>query len=85
MKKTHADLAEKFIADEPRTNWHDETLWFVREKRDKAAHGLPEWEQLREWASQIKNHTTRVKKYVISFHKGKIILQISNSTEWVKC
>ena len=57
MKITHATLAEKFIADEPRTNWHDETLWFVREKRDKAAHGLPEWEQLREWASQIKNHT----------------------------
>ena len=57
MKITHTTLAEKFIADEPRTNWHDETLWFVREKRDKAAHGLPEWEQLREWASQIKNHT----------------------------
>lgn len=57
MKATHAELAKKFIADEPRTNWHDDTLWFVREKRDKAAHGLPEWEQLREWASQIKNHT----------------------------
>ncbi|MCF8321779.1 MAG: lactate utilization protein [Flavobacterium sp.] len=57
MTVKHADLAEQFIADEPRTNWHDETLWFVREKRDKAAHGLPEWEDLREWGSQIKNHT----------------------------
>ena len=57
MTVKHAALAEKFIADEPRTNWHDETLWFVREKRDKAAHGLPEWEQLREWGSQIKNAT----------------------------
>jgi L-lactate dehydrogenase complex protein LldF len=53
----HAEAAEQFIKDEARTNWHDETLWFVRQKRDKAAHGLPEWEQLREWASQIKNHT----------------------------
>lgn len=57
MKINHAALAEKFIANEARTNWHDETLWFVRSKRDKAAHSLPEWEQLREWASQIKNHT----------------------------
>lgn len=53
----HAEAAAQFINDEPRTDWHDETLWFVRQKRDKAAHGLPEWEQLREWASQIKNHT----------------------------
>lgn len=57
METTHSKLAEKFIADEPRTDWHDETLWLVREKRDKAAHGLPEWEQLREWGSQIKNHS----------------------------
>ncbi len=57
MTAKHAELAEKFITDEPRTNWHDETLWFVREKRDKAAHGIPEWEQLREWGSQIKNHS----------------------------
>ncbi|UFH46220.1 lactate utilization protein [Flavobacterium galactosidilyticum] len=70
MKKTHADLAEKFIADEPRTNWHDDTLWFVREKRDKAAHGLPEWEQLREWASQIKNHTlSNLYNYLTEFEE----------------
>ena len=55
--KTHADAAELFIADEDRTDWHNETLWFVRQKRDKAAHGIPEWEHLREWASTIKNHT----------------------------
>jgi L-lactate dehydrogenase complex protein LldF len=29
-------------------NWHDETLWWIRLKRDKAAHNIPEWEQLRE-------------------------------------
>ncbi len=70
MNPKHADLAEQFIADEPRTNWHDETLWFVREKRDKAAHGLPEWEQLREWASQIKNHTlSNLSNYLKDFEE----------------
>lgn len=70
MNPKHADLAEQFIEDEPRTNWHDETLWFVREKRDKAAHGLPEWEQLREWASQIKNHTlSNLSNYLKEFEE----------------
>lgn len=65
---THADLSQQFIADEPRTDWHDETLWFVRHKRDKAAHGIPEWEHLREWASEIKNHTlSNLSQYLLQF------------------
>ena len=59
MKETlqdHAALANIFNEDEPRVNWHDETLWFVRAKRDKAAHSLPEWELLRETASKIKHN-----------------------------
>ncbi|WPO79307.1 lactate utilization protein B [Flavobacterium sp. KACC 22761] len=73
MTVKHADLAEKFIADEPRTDWHDETLWFVRAKRDKAAHGLPEWEQLREWGSQIKNQTlSNLSNYLIEFEKNAL-------------
>lgn len=56
--KDHAELAAKFNADEDRVNWHDETLWWVRQKRDKAAWSLgKEWEPLREKASQIKAHT----------------------------
>jgi L-lactate dehydrogenase complex protein LldF len=54
---THAELSAQFNADEARVNWHDETLWWVRQKRDKAAWTLPEWEELREAASQIKHHT----------------------------
>ncbi|MCJ8166571.1 lactate utilization protein [Pontibacter sp. E15-1] len=54
--KDHAALAEVFNADEPRVDWHDETLWFIRQKRDKAAHTIPDWELLRETASQIKQH-----------------------------
>jgi L-lactate dehydrogenase complex protein LldF len=69
----HAVAAEKFIADEPRTDWHDETLWLIREKRDKVANGLPEWEQLREWASQIKDHTlSNLDNLLMEFEKKTI-------------
>ncbi len=66
----HAHAAAAFIQDESRTDWHDETLWLVREKRDRAAHGLPEWELLREWASQIKDHTlSNLDQYLIEFER----------------
>ncbi|OYV91925.1 MAG: 4Fe-4S ferredoxin [Planctomycetia bacterium 21-64-5] len=54
---SHATLAAEFVANLPRAQWHDQALWFVRSKRDKAAHTLPEWELLRETAAQIKAHT----------------------------
>ena len=53
---THAQLAAQFVGDGPRAQWHDESLWFVRSKRDKAARSLPEWEALRDAASRIKTH-----------------------------
>lgn len=56
-KHNHAFNAAEFIKDDARTNWHDETLWFVRHKRDLAATTIPEWEALREAASNIKEHT----------------------------
>ncbi|MEO8766391.1 MAG: lactate utilization protein B [Ginsengibacter sp.] len=66
--KDHAALSVTFNKDEPRVNWHDETLWFVREKRDRAAQSIPEWEQLREYASQIKNHTlSKLDEYLVEF------------------
>ena len=52
----HDQAARQFIADEARTDWHDQTLWFVRQKRDKAAHTLPDWESLRDLASGIKDY-----------------------------
>src|SRR3954470_7436405 len=64
----HATLAEKFNRDEDRVDWHDKTLWFVREKRDKAAWQLPEWEQLRERASQIKSNVlSNLHEYLTAF------------------
>lgn len=54
---SHAKAAKKFIADRERTAWHDQALYFVREKRDRMAQGVLEWEALREMASQTKKHT----------------------------
>jgi L-lactate dehydrogenase complex protein LldF len=68
--KDHAELSERFNLDEPRVDWHDKTLWFIREKRDKAAWLIPEWEQLREAASQIKNNVlSNLHDYLIQFEK----------------
>ena len=68
---SHSEAAEVFIKDEPRTDWHDETLWFVREKRDKAVNLLPEWEQLRELASNIKDHTlSNLDNYLSEFERN---------------
>ncbi len=53
----HPAAAAAFVANEPRAHWHDQALWFVRVKRDRAAQSLNEWEQLRETASAIKAHT----------------------------
>ncbi len=65
---SHAEASEKFIADAERTDWHDETLWFVRAKRDKASKVLPEWEALREHASQVKDHTlANLGAYLVAF------------------
>ncbi|MFT4062037.1 MAG: lactate utilization protein B [Edaphocola sp.] len=55
--KDHATLAKAFNENEPRVNWHDETLWMVRQKRDKMAFSVPDWELLRNTASAIKAHT----------------------------
>jgi L-lactate dehydrogenase complex protein LldF len=69
-KQDHAAASEIFIQDEANTDWHNETLWFVRSKRDKAAQSIPEWEALREQASQIKLHTlSRLDDYLLEFEK----------------
>lgn len=72
MKHTldHPARAETFVADRPRAHWHDQTLWFVRSKRDKAARTLPEWETLRQHAADIKAHTlSRLADYLEQFER----------------
>ena len=64
----HAQAAAAFVADAERTTWHDQALWHVREKRDRAAHGIPEWEALRQRASDIKDHAlSHLDEYLAQF------------------
>ncbi len=66
----HPHAAARFVADEARTTWHDGALWFVREKRDRAAASVPEWEELRALASAIKTHTlSRLDEYLEQFER----------------
>lgn len=68
MSTKHSVAADHFIQNKERETWHNETLWFVREKRDRMAHGIPEWEVLRETAHKIKMHTvTHLDKYLEQF------------------
>jgi L-lactate dehydrogenase complex protein LldF len=66
----HSELSERFNADEPRVNWHDQTLWWVRQKRDLAVKRVEGWEDLREKASQIKNNVlSNLHEYLQAFEK----------------
>jgi L-lactate dehydrogenase complex protein LldF len=52
-----AQNAAAFIVDRTHEQHLDQLLWMMRTRRDKAASRVPEWEQLRDLASQIKEHT----------------------------
>ena len=53
MSTKHAIAAAHFLENKENEAWHDHTLWMVRTKRDKMSHSLPEWERLRELASEL--------------------------------
>lgn len=66
----HAERATIFNKDEKRVDWHDETLWWIRQKRDKSAFQIPEWENLRDAASAIKANTlSNLHHYLIEFEQ----------------
>jgi L-lactate dehydrogenase complex protein LldF len=52
-----SEAADRFIAATEHEKMHDERLWDLRQKRDREMHGIPEWEELRDLASAIKEHT----------------------------
>ncbi|MEM1359622.1 MAG: lactate utilization protein B [Bacteroidota bacterium] len=52
----HATRAAAFLQDDERTDWHNQSLWHVRGKRDKLVHAIPEWESLRQLGSDIKDN-----------------------------
>lgn len=70
---SHAAAAHDFLRDSSRATWHDQTLWMVRMKRDRQAAQVPDWEALREAASQIKTHTlSHLAEYLQEFEAKAI-------------
>jgi L-lactate dehydrogenase complex protein LldF len=68
---SHAKEASVFNKDEAKVNWHDQALWFVRNKRDLAAHTVKGWEELRRLASTIKAHVlSDLDTYLIQFEEN---------------
>ena len=68
---SHAKEAELFNKDEAKVNWHEQALWFVRNKRDKAAQTVKGWEELRNLASAIKTHVlSNLDEYLIEFEEN---------------
>lgn len=67
---SHPAKASEFLQDAAKAKWHDETLWFVRDKRDTISKTIPEWEQLRELASQIKDNVlANLDHYLVEFEE----------------
>lgn len=68
---SHPIQAAEFLQDQAKSKWHDETLWFVRDKRDKISKSVPEWENLRDLASQIKDNVlANLGRYLEEFEKN---------------
>ena len=64
----HAEAAARFLDAPDHASFHDKRLWDLREKRDREADAIPEWEQLRDLASAIKEHTLcRLDDYLEQF------------------
>ena len=72
---THPQRAQLFVSNEARLKWHDTAVWFVRKKRDVASAVIPEWEELRGLAAQIKAHTlSRLADYLEEFERNAVKL-----------
>ena len=63
-----AAAAGHFLAAPEHEKMHDERLWDLRMKRDREAFAIPEWEEMRELASLVKQHTlSRLDEYLGQF------------------
>ncbi len=73
MSTQHSKAAERYLQNEAVVQRHDKTFFGVRQKRDRMAQALPEWEDLREAADQIKRHTaTHLADYLETFEKNAL-------------
>src|SRR4051794_38896002 len=67
-----AATASLFILhDEIHEPMHDRFLWATMQRRDAEAAAIPEWEELRQIASGIKEHTlTHLDHYLEEFERN---------------
>lgn len=64
-------LGAEFIKKRAHREMHDRCLWEARMRRDRVASAIPEWEEMRELASQIKLHTlSNLDYYLEQFTKN---------------
>lgn len=73
MSTKHSIAAEKFLKNTAQAEWHNETLWMVRAKRDKISKEVPEWEQLRLKSQAIKRYTNS--------HLGELLVQFEENAK----
>ncbi len=67
----HAEASSHFIAEKENEAFHDKRLWDLRQKRDHQRDDVPEWDELRELASGIKEHTlTHLAEYLEQFEQN---------------
>ena len=88
MSTKHAKAAEKFLENPVMAAWHNETLWMVRAKRDKMSKEVPEWEDLREKACELKLYSnSHLDELLVEFEKnatanGAIVHWAKDADEW---
>jgi L-lactate dehydrogenase complex protein LldF len=75
--------AARFIALKLHESTHDRLVWDIRQRRDQAVARVPEWGQLRELASQIKEHTlTNLDYYLEQFEANAT--KLGTQVHWAR-
>ncbi|MBC7975599.1 MAG: lactate utilization protein [Myxococcales bacterium] len=73
MAGGHPEAAARFAADDARARWHDQAVWWIRQKRDAASATVADWEDLRTAAAAIKRHAlSRLADYLEEFERNAI-------------
>lgn len=71
MSTAHSQAAARFLKDKKGAQWHDETLWMVRHKRDMQRDTILEWEDLRQLAHDIKRYNvTHLEELLLQFEEN---------------
>lgn len=71
MSTKHSEAAARFLENKSGAKWHDETLWMVRHKRDIQRDTVPEWEDLRQLAHDIKRYNvTHLDELLLRFEEN---------------